>query len=269
MKLRLILLLTALCSSAYAESWQCRNDLEVRCADGKCETQKPDGFTPMSVSFNDSGTISVCAYSGCWEGTGKVFNSGKFLMLTGSNLRFSTAPSPSKTGKDISITLDRNDNVANLKAGEFAHPLICKKSAGKLPAFADYRVRISKARPKPIRFGNNRDARMFRTRLREAHRGGVNFAGHFIFTSWGCGTGCQMGAIITTRMGVVYFPKELAGIGFGVDGAPVSDDPMQYRKSSKLFILDGYAGNGKANGVTYLIWQGNQFKQVRFDRRKK
>lgn len=112
-----------------AESWQCRNDLEVRCGEGECEAEAGDGFTPMSVSFDDSGAISVCAYSGCWEGHGEAITREDFLVLIGHDLAFSTAPD-SESGADVVIATDRSDGVATLKVGEFAHPLLCAKATG-------------------------------------------------------------------------------------------------------------------------------------------
>ena len=261
---RLIFVLTILCVSVFADSWQCRNDIEIRCAGGECKTETKNGFTPMSVSFDDSGAMNVCAYSGCWEGTGKVFSIADFLTVAGQNLKFSTSPNDSKTGQNISITIDRKDNVAILKAGSFAQPLICEKKTTKsdTPEFSDYKVSVSKTKPKPIVFKGNKEARMFRTRLREANRGEVNFAGRYIFTYWGCGTGCVYGAIINTRTGAVYFPKELAGITFGMD---IPDEPLQYQKDSKLFILHGNAANSEKAGVTYLVWEGTKFRLVKFN----
>jgi len=267
MKFRLVLVLALLCSTANAESWQCKNDFEARCADGKCEAVTESGFTPMSVSFDDSGMMSVCAYSGCWEGTGKVFKSGDFLMLAGHNLKFSTSP---ENTENIAISLDLKDNIGVLKAGAFAHPLICTKSEPAVdpPTFGQYAVRVSNAKPKPIVFSGNKDARMFRTRLREALNGGVNFAGHYIFAYWGCGTSCLQGAIIDTHTGIVYFPKELAGVGvgFGVGGAEIADKPLDYKNNSRLFILSGYAADSKVSGITYLVWEGTRFRRVKFVR---
>lgn len=263
MKLSLILILSIFSVAVNAESWQCRNDMEIRCADGNCEAADEGAFTPMSVSFNDSGKMSVCAYTGCWEGTGKVFNDGAFLMLSGQSLKFSTSSSVMNR-ENIAITFDRADNIGMLKVAGFAHPLICeaKTSNSDTPKFEDYSAEISEAKPKPIVFRGNKDARMFRTRLREANTGRVNFAGHFIFTYWGCGTGCVYGAIINTKTGRVYFPKELAGISFGMD---VPDEPLQYQKDSRLFILHGNAGNAENPGVTYLVWEGTKFKQIKFE----
>lgn len=264
MKIIFLLAVGLFAATAFAQtaSWECRNDLEVRCAGGKCEAESGDGFTPMSVTFAETGRLSVCAYTGCWEGTAGVSGDDRFLMLTGRGLRFSTNASMKE---DIAVVLDRRDGVATLKAGGFAHPLICKKggrSAGE-PDFGDHRVEVSTAAPKPIRFEGNRDARMFRTRLREAWRGGVNFAGHFIYASWGCGTGCVQGAIIDTKTGIVYFPEELQGMGFGFSDEPIPDEPIRFRKDSKLFILHGRTADAGENApnVNYLVWQGTKFER--------
>lgn len=119
-------------ASASAEGWLCRNDLEIRCGDGSCAAQTGDGFTPMSVSVDTSGALSVCAYSGCWEGTGTVLRSGEFLVVIGRDLAFSTSPDSASAAQDVVIAIDRRDRVATLKVGEFAHPLLCEHRSGVL-----------------------------------------------------------------------------------------------------------------------------------------
>ncbi len=111
------------------ESWQCRNDLEVLCSREGCEAETGDAFTPMSVSFTSTGAMSVCAYTGCWEGSGEAVGSGDFLVLIGHHLEFSTYPDSESAKEDIVIVIDRADGVATLKAGHFAHPLLCVKAA--------------------------------------------------------------------------------------------------------------------------------------------
>ncbi len=81
----------------------------------------------MDVRFDDAGSMSVCAYSGCWEGTGTVVQSEHFIVLTGHDLPFSTAPNAEDSQEDIVIVLDRADHVAILKAGSFAQPLLCEQ----------------------------------------------------------------------------------------------------------------------------------------------
>ena len=129
MTLSLILLLAFWMAPTPTESWQCRNDLEIRCSAGNCEAEREGDFTPVSVTFDAAGAMRVCAYSGCWEGNGTVVKSGDFVILTGQNLTFSTAPESAEMKESIVITLDRADRVAVLKAGAFAHPLLCEQGA--------------------------------------------------------------------------------------------------------------------------------------------
>jgi len=110
-------------------TWKCRNDLEVHCAEGTCKAEGADAFTPMDVRIDDSGAMSVCAYSGCWEGTGEVLRSEGFLVWIGHDLEFSTSPGP-QSQADILVALDLADGVATLKAGVFAHPLLCDPLKG-------------------------------------------------------------------------------------------------------------------------------------------
>ena len=46
---------------------------------------------------------------------------------------------------------------------------------------------------------------LYRARLRAAATERPNFAGHYVLTTWGCGTECVMGAAINTRTGRVAF----------------------------------------------------------------
>src|SRR5262244_2754969 len=80
------------------------------------------------------------------------------------------------------------------------------------PTFGQYPASVEKARVKSIDFKHNPDARTFRTRLGEALKEGVNFAGHYVVAGWGCGTGCVSGAIIDARTGSVFWPTELGGV---------------------------------------------------------
>ncbi len=111
--------------AAPTAQWQCHNDLEISCDAEHCEAA--ESFTPMDVRFDDAGSMSVCAYSGCWEGAGTVVQSENFVVLTGHDLPFSTAPDAEDSQEEIVIALDRADHVAILKAGSFAQPLICEQ----------------------------------------------------------------------------------------------------------------------------------------------
>ena len=114
------------------------------------------------------------------------------------------------------------------------------------PAFTDYPEReIYKGKHAEARTGNGVGQphpdggylpSMFRTRLIEAARSGnVNFAGHYILTIWGCGSGgCREGAIIDAKNRDVFWLPAVeccwGGDGFFVD------------KNSRLFVISTKSG---------------------------
>src|ERR1044071_4570487 len=74
------------------------------------------------------------------------------------------------------------------------------------PRFEDYPVReVYKGPVARVRL-DSKQARMFRTRLREDSRGGPNFAGRYTVVIWGCGTGCAQMGVVDSKTGRVYFP---------------------------------------------------------------
>ncbi len=109
---------------ALATDWNCRNhDMEISCSSEECESS--DGFTPMDVSFNSKGSMSVCAYTGCWEGVGKVFSADNFTIIAGNNLKFSTSSSDDMNANFL-IVIDTEDKVSVIKGFGYAMPMICK-----------------------------------------------------------------------------------------------------------------------------------------------
>jgi len=109
-------------------AWTCSNlDLEITCDGMGC--QASETFTPMSVSLSAE-DISVCAYSGCWQGapSSVQWASKRFQTFTAESVPFSTAPN---SMADIAITIDRQSGVATLLVSDaFAHPMRCQKSPG-------------------------------------------------------------------------------------------------------------------------------------------
>lgn len=105
-----------------SDGWTCRNvAVEIACTAEECSVS--DGHTPMSVTISPS-EISACAYSGCWEGVPSAsMQSGRFQVVTGSALPFSTDPDYLA---DISVTVDTNTGIATiLISGQYAHPARC------------------------------------------------------------------------------------------------------------------------------------------------
>ena len=107
-------------------TFNCRNaDLEVTCNEARCIASAEGDFTPMSLAFNDAGSFSLCAYSGCWEGEGRVFSDSRYLHIMARNLAFTPDVNPEPNRQDLAIVLDKTDNIALLKLGHYAQPMPC------------------------------------------------------------------------------------------------------------------------------------------------
>lgn len=144
----------------------------------------------------------------------------------------------------------------------------------KTPTFKQYAAKVETIKNVKVNLKSHKNANMFRTNLRNAAQDGVNFAGHYILTTWGCGTNCSVTAIIDARSGRVFFPDQLEGIGIGYCELPDDAEPIVSQADSRLLVLSGFKG-GDLNlknapcGVYYLEWTGTKFKQVKFEKKKR
>jgi hypothetical protein len=141
--------------------------------------------------------------------------------------------------------------------------------AQSVPKFSDYPTRVTKARASSIDFKRDPSARTFRTRLSAALRDGVNFAGHYIVTGWGCGTGCSNAAIIEARTGRVIWPDQFANIDASY-GAGYSEKQIDFRPNSRLLIIHGRPGSFDENagpkpaGDYYYEWRAEGLRLLKF-----
>lgn len=157
---------------------------------------------------------------------------------------------------------------------------ICLGQSKKL-TFKQYAVPVENLKNIKVNLQSNKNAKTYRTNLRNAAKGKVNFAGHFILTTWGCGTNCSQSAIIDARDGRVFFSGEFEGVVQGfcdlppdanpTDSSEMPDEyaPFVYKADSRLLVLNGFRGGDfddkKARcGAFYLEWTGKQFKQIKF-----
>jgi len=147
---------------------------------------------------------------------------------------------------------------------------VCSSAqTNKIPAFGQYPATVEKAKAKSVDFKHNPDARSFRTRLSEALKSGVNFAGHYVVAGWGCGTGCISGAIIDARTGNVFWPIEFSDIGVWYGSENYADEPVAYKKNSRLLVIFGIPGSkesqpDKPSGKYYYEWANNRLRLVKF-----
>lgn len=139
-----------------------------------------------------------------------------------------------------------------------------------VPKFSEFPATVERTEARAIDFKKNPDARTFRTRLSEALRGGVNFAGHFVVAGWGCGTGCISGAIINARTGNVFWPEQFNALGVLYSDGNYADPPVEYKKNSRLLVIHGIPGEAtddapsKPSGDYYYEWKNDRLRQLKF-----
>jgi len=102
-----------------------------------------------------------------------------------------------------------------------------RASQRQIPRFEDYPVPEKWQGPAaPVKL-TTASERMFATRLREASKQPPDFAGHYRFAGWGCGSACAAGAIIDLATGNVYQPPFAGKAG----GWVLPKVPQDYRGS--------------------------------------
>ena len=127
----------------------------------------------------------------------------------------------------------------------FASPSAANASVAR---FQDFPAPLYRGHVAPVLISSRED-REFRTMLSEASGRRPNFAGHYILTSWGCGSPCIMTVAIDVRTGrTSWLPVTLCCWPAGID------DPRQFRPDSRLLILRGQRNETGPNATwSYLI----------------
>lgn len=120
------LMLVASRTEVPPESWNCRNQVEVWCAADGCAATAPGESTPMDIWASSDGTISVCAYSGCWEGKVATSSSAGRLLWAGDDLPFVSAVEG--VVGDITLLVLAEDGVGFVRAGGLATPVLCVRA---------------------------------------------------------------------------------------------------------------------------------------------
>ncbi|GJI88145.1 MULTISPECIES: hypothetical protein [Duganella] len=97
--------------------------------------------------------------------------------------------------------------------------------------------------------------REFGSRLREAAAQHVNFAGHFVVATWGCGASCVMGAILDARSGKVTWLPFIICCG-DYDSAM----PVDFRPDSALIVFKGMRNEQGPGGTYYYVYERDKLK---------
>lgn len=119
-------LVAALAAAEVPRAWHCRNELEVWCTADGCAAAGE--FTPMDIWADPKGGVSVCAYSGCWEGAARPRRVSGRLLWTAEDAPFSTARD-GEMSADITLLVFETDGVGFVRAGGLATPLLCERAS--------------------------------------------------------------------------------------------------------------------------------------------
>lgn len=140
--------------------------------------------------------------------------------------------------------------------------------AQKTPTYSNYTVKVEKKTAKKVNLNSHPKANEYRTRLKGALADeDVNFAGKYILAQWGCGTACIQAGIIDAQTGTVYLPVVLQWVTRGYNPALEDYEMIEFKKNSKLLIINGAAGYDKKEtqeGFWYYEWTGKDFKLLKF-----
>ncbi|WP_295669572.1 hypothetical protein [uncultured Mucilaginibacter sp.] len=133
------------------------------------------------------------------------------------------------------------------------------------PSFKQYPAYLYTGhKAKPL-LKSNRLGEMFRTIITHTYYSkddmigwrestGLNFAGHYCFAYWGCGSSCQSAAVVDVKTGLIY------------DG-PTASGGYEFRSTSRLVIVNpGESASDCAMCATeYWVWNesGKKFVQVK------
>lgn len=131
-----------------------------------------------------------------------------------------------------------------------------------IPQFEEYAANIYRGSVHSPELLSHPDARTYRTRLRDAAKGEVNFAGEYVLTTWGCGTTCLMGAVINAKSGEVHFLPGSICCWFEA-GEDVN--PIDYRIDSNLIIFTGLLNEQDPIGTHYFEFSDGEFQLLKTD----
>ena len=131
---------------------------------------------------------------------------------------------------------------------------------GAIPAFTDYAVKAQKDLVRPKLKLNNNFSRMFKTRLRKGmQENPVDFAGHYVIVTFGCGNGCLYGGYIDAETG------QAMEIPFSVSppGLFREPDPIEHKANSRLLIVRGNLNEADGPAMKYFFsLQGSKIKPI-------
>ncbi|MBN3738532.1 hypothetical protein [Burkholderia seminalis] len=134
------------------------------------------------------------------------------------------------------------------------------------PSFDRYPAPAARAPRQPAASPRlaGKEARLYRTVIRDAFTQPANFAGHYRVAIWGCGTDCRNFAIVDKYTGATYTMPGVTAIS-GVMGN--DDERVDFRAGSTLLIVAGcFNGDCDDNHAKaarfFYTWTGKRLRPI-------
>jgi hypothetical protein len=142
-------------------------------------------------------------------------------------------------------------HIAAIAFGVFANFANAQDS----PTFDDCPATLQAKHTTPrLKFTDAR-SRQYKTVIRDAAKGPINFAGRYILATWGCGAGCVMAAAIDAASGRV------TSLPFTVSDWPLDvSEPLSYHADSCLLVVHGSQNESAEHGTYYYTFDGTAFR---------
>lgn len=116
--------LSAAPSAALGHDFSCRNEAnEIRCEGGECRVET-ESFTPVQLSRTGRG-VTLCAYSGCWEGQVGFERSRSGVHFLQASLR-RTGPADPADPTLLSVMFTPRERTAQISWNGFFSVLGCR-----------------------------------------------------------------------------------------------------------------------------------------------
>ncbi|SPV14584.1 Uncharacterised protein [Burkholderia cenocepacia] len=148
-----------------------------------------------------------------------------------------------------------------------AAPVATTASACTSPSFDRYPAPAAARAPrKPAATPRltSKEARLYRTVIRDEFAQPANFAGHYRVAIWGCGTDCRNFAIVDKDTGATYTMPGVKSIS-GVMGN--DDERVDFRAGSTLLIVAGCFNDACDDSYAkaarfFYEWTGSRLRPV-------
>ena len=183
-----------------------------------------------------------------------VINTKGFVIKGVSGNQFKIVHSrDTVTIKDFKNLASFNDTIIYAKYLDLENTTVFKKLSPNY-LFQNYEVPIYKGVLKAPDFSSNPEAKMFKTRIIEGCKDGINFAGKFTLIYWGCGTACQYGVVVNRENGFIYngFTSSLGAL-FNVNSKMIIFNSELEKTDEKMIRLEYQAK------VKIKVWEKNSF----------